>query len=239
MVTSVSAFEIRETLEKLGDLEKKETLLRFFKTGKGEYGEGDLFLGVTVPMIRKVAKCYINVKEEVVLELLSSSYHECRLCALLIWVARFRKASLEEQALIYTDYLAHTRFINNWDLVDLSAPSIVGGSLLKRMEEAKEQLKALASRESLWDQRIAVVATYAFIREGCFEYTLVLSEYHLHHPHDLMQKAIGWMLREVGKRDKGVLLAFLDLHHKEMPRTMLRYAIEKFSLEERTYYMRR
>ncbi len=238
-VTMNKIKDIEEALSQLSTDEKREVLPRFFKTGKGEYGEGDKFLGVTVPNIRQVAK---QCKEEpltTVEELLQSPWHECRMCALLILVEKFKKASSEEKEQIVDLYLQNAVRINNWDLVDLSAPAIIGGWL---MDKPRVILYTLASDQLLWRRRIAIVSTLTFIRNRDFADTLRLSEYFLSQPekmHDLMQKAIGWMLREVGKRDKTTLVAFLDKHSQSMPRTMLRYAIEKFSSEEKLYYMRK
>lgn len=239
MVRPLPALEIEASLQALGSPQKVEHSLRFFKTGKGEYGEGDQFLGVTVPEIRRVARPYQMASDEVIEDLLSSPYHECRLCALVIWVDQFKKASPSGQELIYRRYLDRTRFINNWDLVDLSAPSIVGAYLLAHPGEAEVQFLRLAESRVRWEQRMAVVATAAHIRAGVFKYTLMLAARLLRNPHDLIHKAIGWMLREVGKREKEVLLDFLELHHKEMPRTMLRYSMERLSSQERTYFMRK
>ena len=211
---------------------------RFFKTGPGEYGEGDQFLGLTVPEIRSLVPQTDGLSEADVLTLLRSEWHEERLLALLIWVRRFEKAKKDEAARerIVDLYLANTKWINNWDLVDSSAPQILGAWLLKR---DRAVLQTLAKSKSLWEQRIAVLATQAFIRAGEFDDTVQLCEGFLGHPHDLMHKACGWMLREAGKRDEAVLLAFLDQHAAKMPRTMLRYAIEKLEPAVRQSYMMR
>ncbi len=231
--------DIEEALSQYSTNEKYEVLPRFFKTGKGEYGEGDKFLGVTVPNIRQVAKQCKDEPLAIVEELLQSPWHECRLCALLILVEKFKKTSTEEKRQIVDLYLRNATRINNWDLVDLSAPAIIGGWLT---DKPRDILYTLAFDQLLWRQRIAIVSTLTFIRNKDFTDTLRLSEYFLSQSgkmHDLMQKAIGWMLREVGKRDKTTLTTFLDKHSQSMPRTMLRYAIEKFSGEERLYYMRK
>lgn len=225
---------IQLELEQYIDPVKKEYLPNFFKTGKGEYGEGDRFLGVVVPNTRLVAKKYNSEPFEVMAELLRSKWHECRLCALLMLVERFRKSSEEEQTRIYRFYLSQTARINNWDLVDLSAPYIVGEYL---KDKPREDLYRLAASTLLWDQRIAVVATITFIRNYDFIDILTLAEKLLHHEHDLMRKAIGWMLREMGKRDRELLVQFLEKYASVMPRTMLRYSIEKFPEEERQYFM--
>ncbi len=232
----MTAEKIREELEALSTPEKKEFLPYFFKTGKGQYGEGDKFLGVVVPDSRKIAKKYKDIPFQEVKNLLNSEYHECRLCALLILVERFKKADEQNRKAIYEFYLSHTHRINNWDLVDLSSQYIVGEYLL---DKDRSVLYKLADSELLWDQRIAVLATFPFIRNHDFEDLLALSEKLLHHKHDLMHKAVGWLLREAGKKDKTVLIGFLDRYYKEMPRTMLRYSIEKLTSEERAYYMKK
>lgn len=225
--------ETLRSLRAYSDEEKKEILPRFFKTGKGQYGEGDRFMGVTVPNTRKVAKSAAGLSSDVVEMLLESPWHESRLCALLILIEKYRK----DPETIVTFYLNHTRWVNNWDLVDLSAPYILGDYLVKR--EDRSILYELAQSQLMWEQRIAVVSTLMLIRNGQFEDTMRLAQKLLSARHDLMQKAVGWMLREVGKRDKGLLQSFLEKHKSQMPRTMLRYAIEKFSPEERAYYMKR
>lgn len=216
--------------------EKAEVLPRFFKTGKGEYGEGDFFLGIVVPDIRRVAKANKDISLNDIHELLQSKYHECRMCALLILVAKFAKANEEERKKIVDFYVAHIPRINNWDLVDLSAPKILG---LFFLDKPCDLLYELASRDFLWAQRIAILSTFPLIKNGDFEDFINLSTKLMHHEHDLMHKAIGWMLREMGKVDKQCLLEYLDLYAKQMPRTMLRYSIEKLSKEERAHYMAR
>ncbi len=229
---------IYSELSALSDPEKLAVLPKFFKTGPGQYGEGDRFLGVAVPVARSVAARHRSEGFPVMAALLESQWHECRLLALLMLVERFRKAGSDARREIVAFYLARTRHINNWDLVDLSAPYILGEYL---KDKPRDTLYRLADSTLLWDQRIAVVSTLALIRDGMFEDTLRLAEKLLPTPHlhDLMQKAIGWMLREVGKRDKAVLEEFLERHSTVMPRTTLRYAIEKFPEEERKYWMRR
>ena len=230
------AADIQRELETYADPVKREYLPRFFKTGKGEYGEGDKFLGVVVPNTRTVAKQHKDAPFAVMAELLQSQWHECRLCALLMLVERSKKSGEKERKLIYDFYLSQTARINNWDLVDLSAPGIVGEYL---KDKSRDDLYRLADGALLWEQRIAVVSTYTLIKNGDFTDILALSERLLHHPHDLMRKAVGWMLREMGKRDKDLLVQFLEKHSKVMPRTMLRYAIEKFPEEERKEFMKR
>lgn len=232
----MTASEIKKELEKHVDEQKREFLPYFFKTGKGQYGEGDKFLGIIVPNVRLVAKKFKEASFNEIASLLQSEYHECRLCALLMLVECFKKAREEEREKIYHFYLTQTSRINNWDLVDLSAPAIVGEFL---KEKPREDLYKLADSSLLWEQRISVVATYTLIKNNDFIDIIRLSEKLLHHPHDLMHKAIGWMLCEMGKRDKDLLIQFLEHYHKEMPRTMLRYSIEKFTDEERKYFMKR
>ena len=224
---------ITRLLRTCSDEEKKVVLPRFFKTGKGEYGEGDRFMGVTVPNTRKVAKEHADASWEVIEALLESEWHECRLCALLILVERFGKSPEETVEF----YLRHTAGINNWDLIDLSAPYIIGRHLTRSAD--RSILYMLAESGNMWEQRIAVVSTLTLIRNSQFEDTLKLAGMLLDTRHDLMQKAVGWMLREVGKRDERLLKEFLDEHCRKMPRTMLRYAIEKLTPEQRAHYMRR
>lgn len=234
--TAERAARIRQELETYIDPVKREILPRFFKTGKGQYGEGDKFLGVTVPNARSVAKMHKDEPFGVLAALLQSPWHECRLCALLVLVERFKKSDEKERKAIYDFYLSQTSRINNWDLVDLSAPGIVGEYL---KDKSREDLYRLAESSLLWEQRIAVMATYTLIKNHDFIDILALSERLLRHEHDLMRKAVGWMLREMGKRDKDLLVQFLEKHCKTMPRTMLRYAIEKFPEEERREFMKR
>ncbi len=234
------AREIGSALKQCANPVKRDTLLRFFKTDSGEYGEGDCFLGVVVPDIRKLARQYREEPLSVAGELLKSPWHECRLCALLMLVERFKKANAEGRQEIFDFYLTQTEHINNWDLVDLSAPPIVGAYLSDKADKAREVLCLLAQDSSLWNRRIAIVSTLFFIRNNNFDETLRLAEYFLAQAgkmHDLLQKAIGWMLREVGKRDKNLLVRFLEKYASTMPRTTLRYSIEKFSAEERKIWM--
>jgi 3-methyladenine DNA glycosylase AlkD len=227
--------ELREKLYALADSERAAGSMLFFKTGPGEYGEGDKFLGVSVPQLRSLAKLAGPLDDTTTLALLRSKWHEERLLALFILVRRFERAKNDSTRKAVVDlYLANTRWVNNWDLVDSSAAYILGPWLLVR---DRAVLRQLAASENMWEQRIAVLATFAFIRAGDFAETVVLCELLLTHPHDLMHKACGWMLREIGKRDVEVLRAFLDLHAARMPRTMLRYAIEKLFEPERLRYL--
>ena len=227
---------IIDKLQALSNAEKREVFPRFFKTGKGEYGEGDLFLGVTVPNIRTIAKQHKDISLDVIRELMLSKWHEVRLCALLIMVEKSKKKDETLRKQLFDLYLAMTERINNWDLVDLSCRFIVGEYLL---DKSHERLYQLAQSQLLWDNRIAIVSTYAFIRKGQLEDTYALSDLMMHHPHDLMHKAIGWMLREAGKRNPERLYAYVMERRADMPRTMLRYAIEKFSPKERAILMKR
>ena len=214
------------------DEEKKIVLPRFFKTGKGQYGEGDKFLGVTVPNIREVAKEFHNVNIEVIEELTHSPWHEMRMCALLILVNNSKKEVTKET---FDFYLSQSKYINNWDLVDLSAPQIVGQYLL---DKERDTLYKLTESELLWDNRIAIVSTLTFIRNNDLDDTYKLSLKMMNHKHDLMHKSIGWMLREAGKRDEKRLYDFVMEHKSIMPRTMLRYSIEKFSPDIRKELMK-
>ena len=225
--------KIIKELRGLSDDEKKTVLPRFFKTGKGEYGEGDRFLGVIVPNTRKVAKNHKDSPYIVIEMLLESEWHECRLCALLMLIEKYRKEP--DEAVHF--YLTHTKGINNWDLVDLSAPYILGDYLKDKTD--RNVLYDLAGSSVMWERRIAVVSTLMLIRHGQFDDTIRLAEALIDSKHDLMQKSIGWMLREVGKRDKGLLVQFIEKHKYEMPRTILRYAIEKFPEPERREFMRK
>jgi 3-methyladenine DNA glycosylase AlkD len=217
---------ILKSLKALHNKEKAALFPRFFKTGKGEYGEGDQFWGVSVPNNRMVAKKYFaTVSIEDLSELLQHPIHEVRLCALLMMVYRFESKKLPDvRAALYKTYTTHAQWINNWDLVDSSAPQIVGGWLF---DKNRDVLYAWAKKGHLWEQRIAIIATFYFIRRNQFEDTVALCKLLLKHEHDLIHKACGWMLRESGKRNEDVLIYFLAEHHAEMPRTMLRYAIEK------------
>lgn len=227
---------ITKQLQEFGNPEKAAHATRFFKTGKGQYGEGDLFIGVTVPEIRAVAKIHKNLSMHEIEKLLHDKIHEYRLCALIILVNQFKKADDVKRQAIFDIYLANTHYINNWDLVDVSAKDILGEFLI---DKKRDKLYELAQSDLLWEQRIAIVATYAFIKKSDFDDTLRLSEQFLSHPHDLMHKACGWMLREAGKRDEKMLIAFLDAHYRDMPRTMLRYSIEKLSSEQKQHYMQK
>ncbi|WP_279187208.1 DNA alkylation repair protein [Prevotella melaninogenica] len=227
---------ITNELQALSDAEKREIFPKFFKAGKGEYGEGDRFLGVTVPNIRAIAKLHKDISIEEIRGLIQSEWHEVRLCALIIMVEKSKKKDEALRKELFNLYLSQTERINNWDLVDLSCRFIIGEYLL---DKSRDILYQLAQSPLLWDNRIAIVSTYAFIRKGQLEDTYALSDLMMQHPHDLMHKAIGWMLREAGKRDSERLYDYVMSHRADMPRTMLRYAIEKFSPKERAILMKR
>jgi len=224
--------EIKDDLQKAVIPGKAKELMRFFKTGPGDYGEGDLFIGVTVPEQRKIARRHYKMITLANLEkLLQDPCHECRLTALFMLRLRFEKAkeAVKREELVQL-YLSNLDYVNNWDLVDSSAPYILGPYLYGKKTSL---LYELVESGELWRQRVAILATYYFIRQGHFDQTLSLAELLLDHPHDLIHKAVGWMLREVGNRDLNCELEFLKKYHHRMPRTMLRYAIEKFEPELR------
>jgi 3-methyladenine DNA glycosylase AlkD len=226
---------VKQELALLADPQQAVILQRFFKTGPGEYGAGDIFRGIKVPVIRQIARKYQAMPLPLVAELLRAEIHEDRLLALLILVLSYKKADSAKRAAIYELYLANTRFINNWDLVDLSAAYIVGPHLFGQNCEI---LHHLARSILLWDRRIAIMASFYFIRQGEFDETLRLAEILLHDREDLIHKAVGWMLREIGNRDRSCEEHFLQRYYREMPRTMLRYAIEKFPEELRQDYLK-
>jgi len=225
---------IKADLKEISDPDKALHLARFFKTGKGDYGEGDVFWGITVPAQRAIAKTHLDASLDDIKKLLHDPVHECRLTALLILVQQYSKSSGDMQKNITEFYLSNTEKINNWDLVDLTASKILGHYLFNK---DRTILYKLAESTSLWEQRIAVVSTYHFIKNMDFGDTLSLCEKLINHKHDLIHKATGWMLREIGKRDLSVLTGFLDKNCKSMPRTMLRYAIEKLNEAQRKKYM--
>jgi 3-methyladenine DNA glycosylase AlkD len=226
--------KIQKRLRQFASREKARVLQGFFKTGPGEYGEGDIFLGVVVPDIRRVAKEFQDTPVGEIKKILASRYHEERLLALLMLVREFAKGDEALKKRIYGLYLRNTRYINNWDLVDLSAPNIVGTYLL---DKSRKPLYAFARSKDLWKRRIAILSTAAFIRQNDFDDTLRISESLLKDDHDLLHKAAGWMLREVGKRSLPREEEFLRKHYKNMPRTMLRYAIERFPEFKRQKYL--
>jgi len=224
--------KLKKDLKEKSNPKKAKILQRFFKTGKGEYGEGDIFLGVMVPEIRAIAKKYPGLDVKDVKDLLDSDIHEHRLTGLLILVGKYEKGDKEK---IFNFYLDNSSRINSWSLVDVTAPRIVGNFLL---DKPRDILYSLAESDNLWERRISIISTFSFIRENDFKDTLKIAEKLLQDEHDLMHKAVGWMLREVGKKDIKELENFLKKHYKNMPRTMLRYAIEKFPEEERKKWLK-
>ncbi len=254
---------IKEEIHTLGSLEKAKASQRFFKTKEGEYGYGDVFVGLTVPQSRAVAKRYFELSRTDVLSLLQSKYHEERLIALFILIHQFQKGDETVKKEIYDLYLANTVYINNWDLIDSSAGYIVGGYLYTQCHPRRdtgslqidsrppsedrdfhgndkhtEVLTKLAYSENLWERRISIIATFPFIMNGESDITFTIAEILLHDTHDLIHKAVGWLLREVGKRvSEKAEKEFLNKYYKTMPRTMLRYAIERFTKEERKAYL--
>lgn len=234
--------QLKSELKKLVDPKQAEILQRFFKTGKGEYGEGDIFLGIKVPVQRDIAKKYKGFKLADLQKLLNSKIHEERLIALFILIYQYKKiedstSSLQSHELrqrFFNFYLKNTKNINSWDLVDLSAPSIVGNYLL---DKPRNILYRLVKSKNFWERRIAVLACFVFIRNNDFKDILKISEMLLKDDHNLIHKAVGWMLREIGKRDQKIEEEFLEKHVKQMPRTMLRYAIEKFPETKRKSYL--
>ncbi|MBI4852105.1 MAG: DNA alkylation repair protein [Acidobacteria bacterium] len=227
--------EIENRLQSLANPEIAKHSQRYFKTKPGQYAEGDIFLGIRAPQLRLLAKEYKSLKINRVEELLKSKFHEQRTLALLILVLIFPRANEIDQQQIYDLYLSNTKFINNWDLVDCSAEHIVGRFLFNK---DRSILYQLVKSNDLWERRISIISTFHFIRNKDFIDTLKISELLLKDTHDLIHKAVGWMLREVGKRDLKTEEAFLALHYKTMPRTMLRYAIEKFPEEIRQKYLK-
>jgi len=229
---------VEQKLFKLKKKEKGKLLSRFFKTGVGEYGEGDIFWGITVPKQRKIAKEFLDLKLTDLECLLKNPVHECRLTTLLILNYQYEIATKNKddkvQKLIYNFYIKNIKYVNNWDLVDTSAPTIIGEYLF---DKNRNILYKLAKSKNLWEKRISIISTLYFIKQKDFSDTIKIAEILLNDKHDLIHKATGWMLREVGKKDEKLLHAFLKKHIKNMSRTSLRYAIEKFTIEKRKYYL--
>ncbi len=228
---------LKKELDTLKNPERAKASQRYFKTGKGQYGEGDVFIGLTNPILRALAKKYVHLGYPEIQQMLTSKIHEYRLVALMILANKYRKAKKDnfEKRRIYEFYLKNTENINNWDLVDISAPHIVGEFTQK---DGTEILMMFAKSESLWERRIAIVSTLPLIKKSRFGETLAISEMLMKDEHDLIHKAVGWMLREVGKKNVKVLELFLLPRYKIMPRTMLRYSIEKFPEEKRQKYLK-
>lgn len=227
--------QVRKDLKGAASEERAQVSIRFFKTGKGQYGEGDKFLGIAVPDMRRIVKKYCYAPREDLLVFLHSKFHEERLFALLVLVDQFAKGEEKTKKEIFDIYLKNTKYINNWDLVDLTADRIVGAYLENR---SKNILLKLSKSKLLWERRISILATFHFIKKGKSEWTLKIAGKLLNDKEDLMHKAVGWMLREVGKRcSEKIECNFLDKHVTKMPRTALRYAIERFDTEKRAHYM--
>jgi 3-methyladenine DNA glycosylase AlkD len=231
----MDALDIQRRLPKIGNKKHAAVSQRFFKTGPGEYGEGDIFIGIRVPVLRKLVKEYKDLPVSEIKILLRSPIHEERLLAILLFVRTFEKGNDDIKKTIYDLYLKSTEFINNWDLVDTSAEHIVGQYL---MDKSKRPLYRLTKSKNLWERRIAIMATFHFVKRHEFSETLKISNMLLADRHDLIHKACGWMLREIGKRDLKTEEIFLKEHYKKMPRTMLRYAIEKFPEKKRQRYLK-
>lgn len=229
---------LQTALQTLAKPNKRPTLQRFFKTGKGEYAEGDIFLGITVPEQRKLIKQFCMLPLQDIETLLQNNIHEYRFCALLLLIEHYQKGDEQTKAKIFEMYIKNSsQWINNWDLVDISAPHIMGDFIFNYSDE--EILEKLAESTNLWQRRISIISTLYFIRRGEFQPTLKICEQLLLDQHDLIHKACGWMLREVGKRNESVLLNFLEKYHQMMPRTMLRYSIEKLSPDQKKHFLKR
>ncbi|MDH5716453.1 MAG: DNA alkylation repair protein [Spirochaetia bacterium] len=231
----MSILKLKDILVKTANPEQAKIHQRFFKTGKGEYAEGDLFYGIKVPVQRKIAKDFYNLSLSDTLILIQSKMHEERLIALFILIQKYNKGDVKIKKEIYEAYLKNTNYINNWDLIDTSAEHIVGNYLI---DKDKTILYKLAESKSLWERRIAIMATFHYIKNKNYKETYKIAEILLNDDHDLIHKAVGWMLREAGKRDFKLEENFLKKHYKNMPRTMLRYAIEKFPEELRQMYLK-
>ncbi|KUG09571.1 DNA alkylation repair protein [Solirubrum puertoriconensis] len=231
-----TAAELLTRIHALANPERATSVARFFKTGPGQYSEGDQFLGLTMPQQRALAREYRHLPMPEAEQLVQNPWHECRAVGLIIWTLQYPKAGPAGRQAIYEAYLANRRFVNNWDLVDVTCTHILGAHLLK---QDRTPLYDLAAEPCLWSQRMAVVSTLAFIRKGQFADTLALAELLMPHTHDLIHKAVGWMLREVGKRNEDALEEFLADNARQMPRTMLRYAIERLEPAKRRLYMQK
>ncbi len=223
----MTLISLRKTLRDHSDPKKAVIHSGYFKTGKGEYAEGDRFIGITMPVQRKIASEFAGLPHSDLEKLLHSGIHEERMCALLILIHQYNKGTESERDCFFRFYLKNTAYINNWDLVDVSAEHIVGRHIFENGSNASILFERAASK-LLWDRRIAMLASFYFIKKKSFDVPLALAGLLIHDPHDLIHKAVGWMLREIGKRDHDIELTFLEKHYAEMPRTMLRYAIEKF-----------
>ncbi len=229
-----SLIQLKKELKELANPKQAEILQGFFKTGEGEYGEGDIFLGIKVPVQRKAADKFQDLSLEDLERLLNTKIHEYRMTALFILIGQYERGDKIEKKKIFNLYLKNTKNINNWDLVDISAPKVVGDYLLNK---PRGVLYKLARSKKLWERRIAIISAFAFIRNNEFDDTLKIAEILLNDKHDLIHKAVGWMLREVGKRDQKIEEEFLKKHYLKMPRVMLRYAIERFEEKKRKFYL--
>jgi 3-methyladenine DNA glycosylase AlkD len=235
MSPAITTDQLRSALNCYADTKQAQLLQRYFKTGPGDYGEGDIFIGLRVPQTRSVAKAFKQAPLPIIKTLLKSAVHEERFLALMILAGQYNRGDDKQRQAIFETYLRHTRYINNWDLVDLSAPQIVGRHL-----EARDRtiLTKLARSKSLWERRISMMAAFWFIKNSDFEDALAIADILLHDRHDLIHKAVGWMLREIGKKNIAAEEAFLLERYKNMPRTMLRYAIERFPEKKRQAYLK-
>lgn len=230
--------QLEQELKLLSNPRQAKKSTRFFKTAKGKYAEGDIFLGIKTPIQRKIAKKYFNLNSKQIEKLLHNKIHNYRFIALLILIAKYQKGGEKIRKQIYKFYLKNSRWVNNWDLVDISAPKIVGNYLLDKKEQRKI-LSKLAKSKNLWEKRIAILSTFAFIKNKQFKDALKISRILLADKNDLIHKAVGWMLREIGKINQPAEEKFLKKHYQIMPRTMLRYAIEKFSKPKRKFYLKK
>lgn len=227
---------LQHKLRQAGNSAAAEHAQRYFKTGPGQYGAGDRFLGIRVPVLRSMVPACRHLTLSEIFTVLQSPWHEERLLALLLLVDCYKRGNNENRTAIFFRYLAHTHCINNWDLVDCSAPHIVGAYLL---DKDPSLLQTMAGAASVWERRIAMISTFTFIRQNRYAECLLVAGLLLHDPHDLIHKVVGWMLREVGKRDQATAEGFLRLHYQSMPRTMLRYAIERYPQPVRQKYLAR
>lgn len=224
---------LKKDLNKLANTQKAKDYERYFKTGKGEYAEGDIFLGISIPDQRKIVSKYYSLSLSNIEKLLASKIHEHRMCALFLLVNYYQKQDKEKAV---KSYFKNIKYINNWDLVDLSAYKILGDFFF---EKDKKELEALLYSDSIWEKRIAMVSTYGFIQKGDTKTTFKYARILLGEEHDLIHKAVGWMLREAGKKDKKALIDFIEKNYKKMPRTTLRYSIERFNLNERKRFLKK
>jgi 3-methyladenine DNA glycosylase AlkD len=233
-------FEINKKIEEKRDLKRAIVSKSFFKTAKGEYGEGDIFIGISVPESRAIAKDFLNLNFKEIKTLLNDKIHEKRLIALIILVEKFNRANKEEKRKIFKFYLENRKFVNNWDLVDLSADKIIGNFIYnfgKEYPNYEGILRKFAKSKNLWDRRISIISTFFFIKQNYFKESIYISRLLIKDDHDLIHKAVGWVLREIGNRNKECLENFLKKHYEKMPRTMLRYSIEKFNKKEKKKYL--